>query len=382
MVHAPAGRNRFGVYIWTLSARTDRPGIVFAGGGHAHLYALRRTAELVRRGFDVTLVDPHPHLHYSGMATGVISGSPAPGSNRIDVRRLVERGGGRFVQGRVHKVLPEDRTLLLEDGTGVAYDAVSFCLGSETRSTGAGIPIKPVENTAGIRARILDPGHAAPHVLVVGGGAAGCEVAANAAALMRDRAAGGAVTLVEAGPTLLESSPKKAQRLVLDHLRAAGVEVILGREAKQEDGAVVLDDGRRIPADLTVAATGVEPPDVFRRSHLPTGDDGALWLNRHLQSPRGDRIFGGGDAVAFRGGRLPQLGVFAVRQAPVLYHNLQAVIRDEPLVPFEPQSRFLYILNLGGTTGLAIYGPLVLKGRLALEVKHGIDERFVAKYRG
>lgn len=366
-----------------MSARKDRPRIAFAGGGHAHLHALRRTPELVRRGFDVTLVDPHPHLHYSGMATGIISGSHAPGSNRIDVRRLVERGGGRFVQGRVDRVLHPDRTLVLEDGTAVPYDAVSFCLGSETRSTGAGIPIKPVAYTAEIRARILDLGRdTAPRVLVVGGGAAGCEVAANAAALMRDRGLDGTVTLVEAGPTLLESSPKRAQHLALGHLRAGGVEVLLGRAARPDDGAVVLDDGRRIPADLIVAATGVEPPDVFRRSHLPTGDDGALWLNRRLQSPGDERVFGGGDAVAFRGERLPQLGVFAVRQAPVLYHNLQAVVRDEPLVPFGPQGRFLYILNLGGTTGLAIYGNLAWQGRLNLALKNRIDERFVAKYRG
>ncbi len=365
-----------------MSARTDRPTIALAGGGHAHLYALRRTAELVRRGFDVTLVDPHPHLHYSGMATGIISGSHAPGSNRIDVRRLVERGGGRFVEGRVNKVLPEDRTLVLEDGTGVAYDAVSFCLGSGTPSVGSEVPIKPVENTAGIRTRILDLGRATdPRVLVVGGGAAGCEVAANAAALMKNHGLDGTITLAEAGPALLESSPKKAQRLALEHLRAGGVEVLLGQAARPEDGAAVLDDGRRIGADLIVAATGVEPPGVFRRSHLPTGDDGALWVNRHLQSPGDGRVFGGGDAVAFRGGRLPQLGVFAVRQAPVLYHNLQAVIRGEPLVPFEPQRRFLYILNLGGATGLAIYGNLAWRSRLNLALKNRIDKRFVAMYR-
>lgn len=366
-----------------MAANGNKRIIAFAGGGHAHLYALRRTAELVRRGFDVVLVDPSPDLYYSGMATGVISGFYDPGSNRIDVRRLVERGGGRFVQGRITDIRPEDRTLLLEDGTGVSYDAVSFCLGSETDATAAEIPMKPVANTAKIRTRILEARRdGAPHVLVIGGGAAGCEVATNAATLVRDHDQPGRVTLVEAGPGLLERAPEKARRLVLDHLRAAGVEVVLGREAKPEDGAVVLDDGRRIEAGLVVAATGVTPPDVFRRSRLATGDDGALWLNRHLQSPQDARIFGGGDAVAFRGGRLPQLGVFAIRQAPVLYHNLQAAIRDEPLAPFEPQNRFLYILNLGGDTGLAIYGSLVLRGRLALKVKSRIDERFMSKYRG
>jgi len=93
-----------------------RPTIALAGGGHANLYALRRTGELTRRGFDVVLVDSSEHLFYSGMATGVLSGSYRPGENRIGIRRLVERGGGRFVRGRVARVLQRDRALLLEDG--------------------------------------------------------------------------------------------------------------------------------------------------------------------------------------------------------------------------------------------------------------------------
>jgi NADH dehydrogenase FAD-containing subunit len=58
-----------------LERGTHIPTIAFAGGGHANLYALWRTGELTRRGFDVVLIDPFEHLYYSGMATGVLSGS-------------------------------------------------------------------------------------------------------------------------------------------------------------------------------------------------------------------------------------------------------------------------------------------------------------------
>jgi NADH dehydrogenase FAD-containing subunit len=129
---------------------------------------LRRTGELTRRGFDVVLVDPSEHLHYSGMATGVVSGSHAPSEGRVDLRRLVERGGGRFVVGRVAGVLYRDRALVLEDGRTVPYDAVSFCLGSEARGGGDAVTVKPVANLEEARNRLL-----APRVLVVGGGPPG-----------------------------------------------------------------------------------------------------------------------------------------------------------------------------------------------------------------
>ena len=361
-----------------MRAGSQRQTIAFAGGGHAHLFSLLRAGELTRRGFDVVLVDPSENLHYSGMATGVVSGAHAPSENRVDLRRLVERGGGRFVRGRVAEVLLRDRALALEDGTTVPYDAASFCLGSEARGGGDVVPVKPVANLEGVRNRLLAPG--APRVLVVGGGAAGCEVAANVARLGRDAGREARKTLVEAGPELLASSPKAARRIVLEHLRSVGVEVILGRKADLRPGAAVLDDGTRIEADLILAATGVSPPDLFRSSRLATGEDGALWVNRSLQSPSDERIFGGGDAIAYRGDRLPQFGVFAVRQGPILYHNLQAVLRDEPLSQYEPQRHYLYILDLGDATGLAIYGALTWRGRLPLLLKHRIDRAFVKKY--
>lgn len=98
-----------------VSSGTHGRRIIFTGGGHAHLYSLSRVKELVRQGFDVTLVDCSPHLYYSGMATGIISGSYAPDEHRIDIRRLVEEGGDTFVESRINGIRAEDRELILDN---------------------------------------------------------------------------------------------------------------------------------------------------------------------------------------------------------------------------------------------------------------------------
>ena len=370
-----------------MSNGTRTPNLVFAGGGHAHLYSLLRAKDLVRRGFKVTLVDPSPYLYYSGMATGVISGAYTPGDNRIDVRRLVERGGGSFVGGRIERILTESRELVLETGNTVPYDAASVSLGSETRKDvlAAGgtnaIRVKPIEQTKEIRRRLLSLKGRSPKVLVVGGGAAGCEVAANALALLERL--GGEVTIAETGDSLLPEAPEKAQQHIHTFLRERGVRVLTNTcIVSFGEGAARTGDGREIPCDLPVLATGVSPPEeIFRASRLPTGDDGGLWVDRHLRSIGDERLFGGGDCVSFRGETLPKLGLFAVRQGPVVYHNLQAILRDEPLAEYRPRRRFLYILNLGGGDGLAVYGPLVWRGSLAWKLKHRIDRRFVEEHR-
>ena len=365
-----------------------RPKIVLAGGGHAHLHTLRRTAELTQRGFDVTLVDPSPYLYYSGMATGVVSGVYAPEEDRIDVRRLVETGGGSFVEGRIREVHAKDRALVLEDGRTIRYDAASFCLGSATPREGMHgdvLPVKPVENAAEVnrRLRVWD-GDRPVRLLVVGGGAAGCEVAANARALLEKRGDGGEVTVAERGGSLLEGSPERARRSIEAHLEGRGARVLTDTEVvSYGSGRARTADGRSLPYDLAVIAVGIEANgDVFRASGLPVGPCGGLWVDRTLRSVADGRIFGGGDAVSYRGLGLPKLGVFAIRQGPVLYHNLRAVLRGEPLREYEPQKRFLYVLNLGDGTGLAVYGRLVWRGRLAWKLKNYIDRRFIANHDG
>lgn len=356
--------------------------MALAGGGHAHLYSLRRAGELSARGFDLVLVNHSPYLYYSGMATGVVSGLYDPEETRIDVRRLVESGGGRFVEGRVERVEPGE--LLLEGGRRVPFDVASFNLGSGTPDrAGPGeeavIPVKPVENAVRLRDRARELARNGGRVLVAGGGAAGCEVAANLLALT---GGGLRLTLAEAGDSLLSESPPRAGRLMRAFLEERGAEVLLDSPVERTEPGVARAGKRELRYDLFVSAVGLEPTSVFRDSagasgDLLTGADGGLWVNRYLQSVSDPRLFGGGDSIAFRGQALPRLGVFAVRQAPVLFHNLQAAPRGEPLKPYEPQRRYLYVLNLGDGTGLAVYGPLAYRGRAALALKHRIDSRFV-----
>ena len=153
------------------------------------------------------------------------------------------------------------------------------------------------------------------------------------------------------------------------------------RVEKVAGKALELTDGRTIAFDFAINATGLKPPPFLRQSGLQVDDTGALVVDDFLRSPRHPRIFGGGDCVALQGRTIDKVGVYAIREAPFLHSNLLATLEGETLHRFEPQKRYLLILNLGDGTGLATWGKLHWHSRLAFRWKDHLDRKFLANYR-
>jgi NADH dehydrogenase FAD-containing subunit len=215
-------------------------------------------------------------------------------------------------------------------------------------------------------------------VVVVRGRPAGVEVSGNAAAMREGRKLHISVV---AGKRMLQGFPASAQRPALRSLGARGVQVFEGTNAERiEEREIHLQNGRFLPYDLCFLATGVRPPDLFGHSEMPTGNDGGLAVIRHLQCSRYPRVFGGGNCIHFLPRPLHKVGVHAVRQGPVLRHNLLAVLEGRPLRTFKPKSTYMLILNLGDGRGLLLWRSIALHGKLFFSLKDRIDRRFVNRF--
>jgi len=114
---------------------------------------------------------------------------------------------------------------------------------------------------------------------------------------------------------------------------------------------------------------GRETFDHFQELRHAIGDDGGLLVNDYLQSVKYPEIFGGGDCISFQSVRLDKVGVYAVRQNPVLYGNLMAALNNSPMERFIPQKIYLLIFNLGDGHRNIREALLVWNGRLALRLR-------------
>jgi len=197
---------------------------------------------------------------------------------------------------------------------------------------------------------------------------------------MHERGMEGEVSIV-AGSVLLKRLPERAREIVRKNFRKRGITIFNGvRSESISSGLVKLSDGRDLPADITFLATGIRPPSLFRDSGLATGPDGGLLVNSFLQSVEYPDIFGGGDCIHFSPSPLEKVGVYAVRENPVLFHNLLARAEGKDLMEFDPGPPYLLIFNLGGGRGVYWKKGRIFDGRIAFLIKDYIDRRFMKKF--
>ena len=362
--------------------------LVFVGGGHAHLTSLKNLSNFVRLGHQVTLISLSAYHYYSGMGPGMLSGIYRPQEVRFHVKKLVEDRGGRFIEDKVTRIDPIGRFLFLHSGKEVNYDIVSFNTGSEVPAESLTptprenvFPVKPVINLLHARQFVLNHSRAKSlHCVVIGGGPGGVEVSANLWRLIHQAHPRAKITLI-AGKTLLGDFPEKARQLALLSLSSKGVEVIEGNYVKAiEKETVVLKDEKKIPFDMVLLGVGIKPSSLFKDSGLPTGEDGGLLTNSYLQSTAYPEIFGGGDCISLDGHPLARVGVYAVRENPVLYTNLLAALEGGEMKIFKPQKSYLLIFNMGDGRGIFWRNNWVWEGRLAFLLKDYIDRRFMRRF--
>ncbi len=361
--------------------------LVLAGAGHAHLTALTQLKRFIDKGHGVTVVSLRDRHYYSGMGPGMLSGIYRPEEIRIDVKRMTESRGGRFVRGKVEGIDPRGRRLFLAGGDVLSYDVVSFNTGSgipfpvPEPSRSIAFPVKPIHNLMAARQRIIQGLREKElTIAIVGGGAAGIEIAGNVRRLVRDQEGTARIRLYS-GVRMAPHFDGSVRLRALHSLERRGVSIRENVRVSEIDGrSLRFADGTLEEADVIFLAAGVQPSDLFRKSGLPVGEDGGLLVDRHLRSTAHPEIFGGGDCIAFAPAPIPRIGIHAVRQNPILLHNLAAALENQPLHPFIPQKKYMLILNMGDGTGILFRDRLVFSGRLAWRLKDWIDRRFIRRF--
>lgn len=362
--------------------------LVLAGCGHAHLMTLTRLHRFIEKDHKVSVIGPSAHHYYSGMGPGMLAGTYTPEEIRFAVQNMVERRGGRFIKDHIIRIDANAGRVHLGSGDILAYDVLSCNLGSHVaghlvqEDPADVFPVKPIERLEAARVRILEKGAEKKLIVgIIGSGPSAVEIAGNVHRLAGMVGVHPLRIKVFCDKTLLPRFPDTVRRKVFSSFQKRGIQILQGEKITEIRAGVLIGLSEKPQAfDLAFVATGVRPSRIFNDSGIPCGPDGGMRVNRYLQSTAYGNIFGAGDCIWFQEAPLDKAGVYAVRQNPVLYHNLMAALSETPLQPFIPQRNYLSIFNLGDGTGLFYKRPFCFSGRMAFTIKNHIDRKFMRKF--
>lgn len=275
-------------------------GCVVVGTGVAGVSAV---AGMRGAGFEgsVLMVGAEPQAPYRRptVSKELFRGAKTPDQVRIKPERWYSENGVELRTGtRVTTLDLDARRAFLDDGATIGFDRLLLATGGRARNPWPGRRVRTLRDIADAES-LTAALEGVEHVLVVGAGLVGSEIAASLRSLDRE------VTLLESAdlplPRLLP--PDLGRRYVALHAShgtklETGVEVTEIAEHPQDTEQVVVAaaDGRRWTAGLVVVAVGMEP-DVRLAEGLSLAPSGGIAVDwRGGTSVAG--VFAAGDVAS------------------------------------------------------------------------------------
>ncbi|XP_054238497.1 ferroptosis suppressor protein 1 [Indicator indicator] len=345
--------------------------VVVVGGGFAGIAA----ASLLKSwGVPFVLVDMKDAFHHNVAA---LRAAVESGFAKKTFISYAVTFGDSFRQGKVIGIDPERQQVLLSDGEEFHYSHLILATGSDGPFPGKFNKVIDMESAIQTYEDLVKEIEKSERILVVGGGAAGVEMAAE----IKTEYPAKEVTLVHsklalADAELLDSVRQEVKEILL----RKGVHLLLGEKVDsvesltpnqfQKDTVVRTEKGTEVVVDMVVLCTGIKINSSAYAAAF--GDkmarNGALKVNKYLQLEGYENIYVIGDCADVKE---PKMAYHAGLHANIVVTNIYNSLANKCLKTYEPGS-LTFLLSMGRNDGVGqLYGYYV--GRLLVTIAKSRD---------
>ncbi len=367
--------------------------VVLLGIGHTNAYVLRRWRMNPVPDTDLTCISDHLLASYSGMLPAVLAGQIPRRQMEIDLVQLCASAGARLLTDRVAGIDHSARLVMFDDRPPVPFDVLSIGIGSKADrgdvevDSDSFVEIKPMQSfldrlTAALQRAIVRAHDRELRVLVVGGGVAGVEISACLPGFLNKLTSRSfSISLITRSDRILPTDKSTTRRLIEQEFQQRGVALLTDVGVTRVTGSTVeLTCGAAVDADLVIWATSASAPPLLSHLGLDLDARGFIATEDTLQSISASHVFAVGDTGTIVDQKIPKAGVYAVRQSPVLWENIQRSLTGATLRRYRPQKSFLKLINLGDGRAVGQWNGFSFSGHWAMRLKDWIDSRFISKF--
>ncbi|KAJ9633421.1 hypothetical protein H2204_006971 [Knufia peltigerae] len=321
----------------TYKAVPNPKNVVVVGGSFAGFFLAKQLADSLPTGYRVVMIEKHSHYYFTWNfpRTTVVEGHtqnafiPYPEETSIQ-----PAGVYSFRQGEVVEI--GDSQVTLSDGTSIPFEYLVIATGSNAR-----YPAEMVADNKSDCMAFLEKQQqrikAADHIVIVGAGAAGVEVAGDIMTTYTKKK----VTLVHSRQQLLNKFGPELHNIAKKGLEDLGVELVLGDRVVaglDSDGPaeIKLQSGKVLKADFLIKSTGQHPQSSLVKKAFPSSISPSenIVVEKTLQIKGcAPNIFACGDVIDLPG---PRLGRAASYQGMFVGDNIVRSINGKPLKEYKP----------------------------------------------
>jgi NADH:ubiquinone reductase (H+-translocating) len=385
--------------------------ILIVGGGFGGLAAARELARTLggSEGVGVALLDRVNYTTFWPMVPSVIPRNVEVRHVAHSIRRILGPLGVEFFQDEVTGADFEAREVKTNEAA-FPYDYLILAPGSRTTFFGTpgaaenAMDTKGLRDALRVRNQVIDCFEEAERLrgelpeglltfVFVGGGPTGVEAAADTHDLIFDVLKGdypnvdfgqARVVLVNADYHILHGLDPPLVHAATRRLASQRIEIINDAKAKEvQPDAVVLSDGRTIPARTTVWAAGIEPSPLVKGLDVQKDHRGRILVDEFLRVKSSSGVYAVGDctSIDYDGPPVPALAQAAEQEGRRAALNLATEIKDEAPVPFRYRS-LGQLVDLGegsalvdilGAKASGRVGALIWKGVYLYELGHNLN---------
>jgi NADH dehydrogenase len=370
--------------------------VIIVGGGFGGAATALALEKKNIPGLKIVLVSNKPHFEYYPALYRVVTGR-SPLEVCIPLREIFKGKDVEVLEDTIINVNLSEKTLEGKSDSRYMFDFLVLALGSETayfnipgleelsfsfKSINDGLRLKRHlhESFSAAEKMPEEERIQAAHIVVVGGGASGTELAGELALYTRRMAKYHKINpslvtidLIEAAPRLVPSLPEEVSAKIYNRLHDLGVNIFLGRTVVKEEVEEIFMKDMEIKTKTVVWTAGIRPNRFYTKiSGLEFDKKERVLVDEFLQAEGVSNVFVIGDAAATPYTGMAQTASYDGR---LVAQNIGLKIKGRSMEKYQPKKPY-HSVPIGPGWAATIIGPVIVYGRIGWFFRRLADFRY------